>query len=102
MTVFGVKFRLGLIDPRWEKDLFSVISNALNKLDGVATIEVGGFRDHIHMLYSSQGKLSEREIMRLVKIDSAKWVNKNRLTVGNFAWQDGGGHFSYSQVKQTV
>ncbi|MDE7443518.1 MAG: transposase [Muribaculaceae bacterium] len=97
MTVFGVKYRLGLINPEWEKELHSVIANALKKIDGVMPIEVGGYRDHIHMLYSTQGKVSERDIMSRVKIDSSKWVNRNRLCVGRFGWQDGGGHFSYSQ-----
>ena len=59
-------------------------------------IKVGGFKDHIHMLYSTQGKISETEIMARVKTESSKWVNSHRLTVGKFGWQSGGGHFSYS------
>ncbi len=97
MSVFGVKFRLGLIDPKWETQFYAVIANSLKQLDGVMPIEVGGFRDHIHMLYSSQGKISETEILEYVKKDSSRWVNRNRLTVGRFGWQDGGGHFSYSK-----
>lgn len=102
MSVFGVKYRLGLIDPKWEKQLHSVIANSLKQLDGVMPIEVGGFHDHIHMLYSSQGKVSEAEILKYVKKDSSRWVNRNRLTVGRFGWQDECGSFSYSksQVKQ--
>ncbi len=97
MTVFGVKYRLGLIDPHWAPQLYAVIANSLKKLDGVMPIEIGGFKDHVHILYSTQGKLSEVDIMSRIKVDSSKWINSHRLTVGRFGWQDGGGHFSYSQ-----
>ncbi len=97
MTVFGVKYRLGLIGRSWEKELHSVIANSLKKIDGVIPIEVGGYKDHIHMLYSSQGKVCESEIMARVKTDSSKWINMHKLTVGRFGWQSGGGHFSYSK-----
>lgn len=53
MTVFGVKYRLGLIDPRWAPQLYAVIANSLKKLDGVMPIEIGGFKDHVHILYST-------------------------------------------------
>ena len=97
MTVFGVKYRLGLIGRVWQNNLYAVIANSLKKIDGVMPIEVGGYKDHIHMLYISQGKVSEMDIMARVKTDSSKWVNTHKLTVGKFGWQSGGGHFSYSK-----
>lgn len=97
MSVFGVKYRLGLIDGRWASKLYAVIANSLKSYDGVMPIAVGGFKDHIHILYSSQGKLSEEEILARVKSKSSRWINENRLTVGRFGWQKGGGHFSYSK-----
>ena len=97
MTVFGVKYRLGLIGKAWQNELYAVIATSLKKIDGVMPIEVGGYKDHIHMLYSSQGKVSEMDIMARVKTDSSKWVNAHKLTVGKFGWQSGGGHFSYSK-----
>ncbi len=63
----------------------------------VKALEIGGDKFHIHLLYSSAGKVSELEIMRRVKIDSSKWINSHHLTEGRFGWQDGGGNFSYSQ-----
>ncbi len=97
MSVFGVKYRLGLILPKWEKELYAVVANVLNRIEGVQAIEVGGYRDHIHMLYRTAGKVGETAIMTTVKIESSKWINRNRLCVGRFGWQDGGGHFSYSR-----
>ena len=97
MSVFGVKYRLGLIDPQWDAQLYAVIATALNKIEGVKALEIGGDKFHVHILYSTRGKVAELEIMRRVKIDSSKWINEHRLTVGRFGWQDGGGNFSYSQ-----
>ena len=97
MTVFGVKYRLGLIEESWKEKLYAVIANTLKKIDGVMPIEIGGYKDHIHMLYSTQGKISETEIMTRVKTESSKWINSHRLTVGRFGWQSGGGYFSYSK-----
>ena len=48
MTVFGVKHRLGLISPKWENQLYAVIANILNRIEGVRAIEIGGYKDHIH------------------------------------------------------
>lgn len=97
MSVFGVKYRLGLIASQWDARLYAVIATALNKIEGVRALEVGGDQFHVHMLYSTRGKVAELEIMRRVKIDSTKWINENKLTTGRFGWQDGGGNFSYSQ-----
>ena len=102
MTVFGVKYRLGLISPKWEKQLHAVIANILNRIDGVHAIEIGGYKDHIHILYSTSGKVSETSVMTTVKVESSKWINRNKLCVGKFGWQDGGGHFSYSQGQVEV
>ena len=97
MMVFGVKYRLGLIEPDWQSKLHSVIGNLVNDLDGVQSLQVGGFKDHVHILISTKGIVSLKEIVRYVKTESSKWVNNNRLTIGRFGWQDGCGKFSYSQ-----
>jgi len=33
-TVFAVKFRKGLIQPEWEKRLYSIIGNLINESGG--------------------------------------------------------------------
>jgi hypothetical protein len=35
--------------------------------------------------------------MKIVKMDSSKWINENKLTLGKFSWQDVYGAFSYSK-----
>lgn len=96
MMVFAVKYRLGLIDPCWQDKLHGVIGNLVNSIDGVQSLSVGGFKDHVHILLSTKGNVSLKEIMRYVKTESSRWINTNHLTLGRFGWQDGGGKFSYS------
>ena len=104
MAVFGVKFRLGLIEEQWERNLFAVIGQELKRHEGVMPIAIGGAKDHVHVLFSTLGKISEADIIRNIKAASSRWINKNRLTVGNFGWQDGSGRFSYSfsQLPQVI
>lgn len=95
MLVFGVKFRLGLIDPKWADDLYAIMGNKLKEY-GCMPIKIGGVNDHVHILMSSDGVYSLSEIVKEVKTDSTRWINARRLTVGSFAWQEGSGRFSYS------
>jgi putative transposase len=52
--------------------------------------------DHIHILVGLSPKQSISELMRLVKGDSSEFINKEKLTIGKFQWQDGYGAFSHS------
>ena len=96
MAVFGVKYRLGLISPKWQKQLYAIMGQTLNGIDGVKAILIGGVNDHVHVLFSTRGLVAEEEIVRKLKTESSMWINANRLTVGRFGWQNGGGRLSYS------
>lgn len=97
MAVFGVKYRIGLIHPGWSKELYAVVAEVLKSMDGIMPIEIGGYKDHVHILYSSQGKVADRTVISVVKAESSKWINRNKLCLGRFGWQDGCGIFSYSK-----
>lgn len=36
-------------------------------------------------------------LMQEVKRDSSEWINKEKLVMGRFSWQEGYGAFSYSK-----
>jgi REP element-mobilizing transposase RayT len=96
MLVFGVKYRLGLIDPRWQKQLYAVMVN-IAKEQKCTVIAIGGIKDHVHILISLSGSSPDiATITREIKSKSSKWVNENRLCMGRFGWQSGSGRFSYS------
>ncbi len=97
MLVFGVKYRLGMLDASWRPQLYRVMANVLSEIPGVIPIEIGGMSDHVHVFFSTRGIVGEAEIMRKVKSESSLWINNHRLTPRQFRWQEGGGRFSYSR-----
>ena len=83
------------------------MGQTLREIEGVQPILIGGVSDHVHVLFSTKGNIAESEIVRKLKSESSLWINENRLTVGRFAWQRGGGRISYSHsalpsVKQYI
>lgn len=96
MAVFAVKYRDGVINALWRKQLFAVMGQTLKEIDGVIPIAIGGTEDHVHILFSTKGLVGQAEIVRKVKSESSLWVNNKRLTHCRFAWQRGGARISYS------
>ena len=99
MAVFAVKYRLGLIDHRWANSLYAIMGKILLDIDGVKPIKINGFKDHVHVLYSTRGNVADSEIVRRLKTESSRWLNDQRLTVGNFGWQRGGARISVSPTR---
>ncbi len=101
--VFAVKYRAALIHPFWEERLHKyitgIVTNNRHKL-----IAINSVKDHLHMFMGLNPNQSLSEIMRLVKGDSAEFINKENITKNKFRWQDGYGAFSHShsQIDQVV
>ncbi len=95
-TVFAVKYRNAVLDPKWRPDLFAVIGNLINETH-CKTIIVGGVEDHVHCFLGLKRSVSISELMKTVKSKSSKYINDNKLTLDRFEWQKGYGVFSYSQ-----
>ena len=49
---------------------------------------VNGYRDHCHCLVSLAWNQSLSDLMKLIKGESANWINKAQLVDGHFGWQD--------------
>jgi REP element-mobilizing transposase RayT len=49
---------------------------------------IGGYHDHCHCLISLGADQKMSDIMRLIKGESAFWINQQRLIGGKFAWQE--------------
>lgn len=60
-------------------------------------LAINNMPDHLHMFIGLNPAQSISELIRLVKGDSSEWVNKERLTIFKFRWQEGYGAFSYSK-----
>ena len=83
--------------------IFSYIAGIIKGLGGMP-IEIGGVKDHVHILASMPKTMSLAEFVRSIKIDSNKWIKSLDRSYIPFTWQDGYGAFSISasQVEKTT
>jgi REP element-mobilizing transposase RayT len=94
--VFAVQNRIGLIQNKWEDDLYKYM-NGIIVQQNHKLLCIGGMSDHIHALVSMNPKQSPSDLMFHIKRSSSLWINENRLVMGNFSWQEGFGAFSYGK-----
>lgn len=95
-AVFAVRNRECLIGPDWQADLYKYITG-ITQANGHKMLQINGMPDHVHMLFGMRPAQSLSELMKQVKQDSTKWINKNSLSKSSFSWQEGYGAFSYSK-----
>ena len=94
--IFAPKFRLALIQPEWENELYKYITGIV-QANNHKMLSVNGMPDHVHMLIGFRSTQSIADLMQDVKAGSSGWINKNKLAKSRFEWQSGYGAFSYSK-----
>ena len=94
--VIAVKGRQNLLGKTWREDVFRYISGII-KNKGQKPIIVNGVGDHIHILVGLKPSMSVSDLARDIKNNSSNFINKNKLVVGKFSWQEGYGAFSYAE-----
>jgi REP element-mobilizing transposase RayT len=102
-AVFAVQNRLSLIQKQWQDELYKYITGILTN-NGHKLLQIGGIPDHIHVLFGMRPTQSLSDLMKAMKESSSSWINKHRLVIGKFSWQEGYGAFSYgkSQIDGVV
>ena len=102
-TIFAVQNRQSLIQPQWAEKLNGYITGII-KNQGHKLLQIGGMPDHLHVFIGMRPHQALSDLMRIVKGESSKWINQQRLAKGRFSWQEGYGAFSYakSQVPQVI
>ena len=93
--VFSTKHRQRLITPDIEDKLHAYLGGICKGL-GCPVLMVGGYVDHIHMLFKLSQKVALMEVVKKVKGGSSKWIKTQDSKFRNFYWQDGYGAFSVS------
>lgn len=100
-SVFAVKNRHNLITSSWRNDLHKYISGIISEI-GCTSLAVGGWQDHIHVLFGLPVTMCISDVMRVVKTNSSKWINENNFLQSKFNWQKGYGAFSYSRSQRDI
>lgn len=94
--VFAVKHRAAVIAPAWKYDLYGYMTGIIHQYKH-KLIVINGMPDHVHILIGMRPTQSLSDLMKQLKQDASKWINDNRLTGSQFAWQEGYGAFSYGK-----
>ena len=93
--VFSVKGRNALIPKQHKEELHKyitgIITNKKHKL-----IQINSMPDHIHILIGMNPDAALSGLVKDIKVNSTRFINQKRWTVGQFSWQTGYGAFSYS------
>jgi len=94
--IFAVKYRDAVINRSWKERLHKYIIAIVNN-NGHKALAINSMPDHLHLFFGMWPKQSLSDLMQLVKGDSSEWINKQKLVVGKFRWQERYGAFSYSK-----
>ncbi len=94
--VFTTLHRLPLISDenriRIEKYITGIVNNNNCKLYAIYANP-----EHVHFLISRAPDLSEEKVAGIVAASSSQFINKNKLCVGRFEWQETCSAFSVSK-----
>ena len=100
-AVFAVKNRTNFITIDWRDNLHQYISGIITN-KGAKSLAVGGWKDHVHILFGMPVTTSIADFMSMVKANSSKWINEQQLVKGKFQWQEGYAAFSYVKSQRDV
>jgi len=84
-----------LIDDQIENDLYNYIGGICKDME-CNPVQVGGHKNHIHLLCLLSRKIAQMTLIQQVKQGSSKWIKSIDSKYANFYWQDGYGIFSVS------
>ena len=90
---FSTKERRTLIDDTISNRLFEYIGGICKGLE-CFPIQVGGYKNHIHVLCLLSKKITQTKLLEEIKKQSSKWIKTIDIKYANFYWQDGYGIFS--------
>ena len=92
-AAFSTKGRFTLIDNKVEASLHAYLAEVCKQLDCLP-IKVGGYTDHVHVLFFLSKKVALMDLMEEIKKRSSKWMKTQGREYADFYWQNGYGAFS--------
>lgn len=100
-VAFAVKYRENFITKDWRDNLHQYISGIITK-KGAKSLAVGGWKDHVHILFGMPVTTCISDFMSAVKASSSAWVNDQHFVKGKFEWQAGYGAFSFAKSQRNI
>jgi REP element-mobilizing transposase RayT len=100
---FSTKERYPFIDNAVKERLWEYLGGICKGLE-CNPVQVGGYKDHIHILCLLSKKITQIRLVEEVKKQSSKWIKTQDAKYAKFYWQDGYGIFSVnpSEIEKVV
>jgi len=98
---FSTKNREKLIYEGIKDELFNYLGGICKHLE-CNPLQVGGHKDHIHILCLLSKKITLIKLMEELKKSSSRWIKTRGNSFKNFYWQDGYGAFSVSPTQTDI
>lgn len=95
---FSTKHRVNLIDEEIETRLFEYLGGICKGLE-CNPVQVGGYKNHVHILCLLSRKISQADLLEKVKKESSKWMKTQGDKYRKFYWQNGYGIFSVNPAE---
>ena len=96
--VFAVKNRDAVLSKEIRNYVFKYMSGILTNMKHKSII-VNGTSNHVHILLGLNPFISVSDTVHEIKRSSSLYINKEKLCIGRFNWQEGYGGFSYSRTQ---
>ena len=83
--IFSTKHRRHLIDESIDTDLFNYLGGVCKALE-CNPVQVGGYRNHVHILCLLSRKISQKKLLEEIKKRSSKWIKTKDSRYSEFYW----------------
>lgn len=87
-----------MIDAKIENRLYDYLGGIAKGLE-CNPIQIGGYKDHVHVLCILSKKVAQMTLLEELKKRSSKWIKTVDECYSNFYWQDGYGIFSVNPTE---
>ncbi len=94
--VFATKERCPVLTDERQNEVYAYITELVKDYNSYL-FAIGGMDDHLHLLISLHPAHSVSEVVRIIKANSSRIINKKEWLKRRFSWQEGYGAFSVSQ-----
>jgi REP element-mobilizing transposase RayT len=78
LVVFAIQNRQSLIDKKWEVEWYKTMTGIIQNYNH-KVIQINGKPDHIHILFGMRPTQSLSDLVKKIKADSSKWINKKNI-----------------------
>ncbi len=94
-VIFSTKDRNRCLTAELQPRLWAYMAGVAQK-QGFTALIIGGVEDHVHALIALPPTMPLSKAIQFLKGSSSKWINDDKASGGDFAWQEGYGAFSIS------